>query len=117
VSGEVRLSHLFMHVTDLQASRNFYVEWLGLEMLFEEPGYLRVGGADGFHIGMEQDPDRVGSEGTEIVVRVPNVDAACDRLIGLGVPLESSPQDMPWGARHAWLRDPSGYRLSIFSPI
>jgi catechol 2,3-dioxygenase-like lactoylglutathione lyase family enzyme len=117
VSGDARLSHLFMHVTDLHASRTFYLEWLGLDVLFEEPGYLRVGGADGFHIGMEELPDRVGSDGIEIVVRVPDVDAAYDRLIGLGIAMESLPQDMPWGARHAWLRDPSGYRLSIFSPI
>jgi catechol 2,3-dioxygenase-like lactoylglutathione lyase family enzyme len=117
VSGDTRLSHLFMHVSDLQASRTFYVEWLGLEVLLEEPGYLRVGDTGGFHIGMEEMPDRVGGEGIEIEVRVPNVDAAYDRLIGLGVAFESSPQDMPWGARHSWLRDPSGYRLSIFSPI
>jgi catechol 2,3-dioxygenase len=117
VSTSTRLSHLFVHVTDLRASRAFYVDRLGLDILLEEPGYLRVGGPEGFHIGMEEVPDHVGSEGIEIVVRVPDVDEAYERLRSLDVPFETPPQDMPWGARHAWLRDPSGYRLSIFSPI
>lgn len=63
MSEQPRLNHLFIHVADLSASRSFYVDALGLEVLFEEPGYLRVRGQDGFHIGMEQIPDRVGSLG------------------------------------------------------
>jgi hypothetical protein len=27
----------------------------------------------------------------------------------------TAPQDMPWGMRHAWLEDPDGYRLSMYS--
>ena len=110
-----RLSHLFVHVTDLAASRVFYVELLGLRVLLEEPGYLRVGGEGGFHIGMEEDPD-VGSQGIEIVVEVPDVDATFRRLEGRGIAFDGPPADMPWGARHVWLRDPSSYRLSLYSP-
>jgi catechol 2,3-dioxygenase-like lactoylglutathione lyase family enzyme len=110
-----RLSHVFVHVTDLAASRMFYVEQLGLRVLMEEPGYLRVGSTGGFHIGMEEDP-AVGSEGIEIVIEVPDVDVAYRRLEERGVAFDQPPADMPWGARHAWLRDPSGYRLSIYTP-
>lgn len=112
--GEPRLSHLFMHVADLAASRAFYVELLGLDVLFEEPGYLRVGGERGFHIGMEEDLN-TGSNGIEIVVEVRDVDEAWQRLVDHGIEFEGPPADMPWGARHAWLRDPSGYRLSLYS--
>ncbi|MGH2428214.1 MAG: VOC family protein [Candidatus Limnocylindria bacterium] len=110
-----RLSHLFVHVRSLEDARRFYVDLLGLAVLMEEPGYLRIGNADGWHIGMEEVPDRIGSAGIEIVLRVEDVDAAYERLTAEGVAFETEPQDMPWGARHAWLRDPSGYRLSIYS--
>jgi catechol 2,3-dioxygenase-like lactoylglutathione lyase family enzyme len=107
-----RLSHLFIRVTSLEASRRFYVDLLGLEVLMEEPGYLRVGNADGWHLGMEEGRP-VGAEGIEIVIRVPDVDATCARLANAGVAIDEPAADMEWGARHAWLRDPSGYRLSI----
>ena len=109
-----RLSHLFVHVADLSATRQFYVDLLGLEVLAEEIGYLRVGNADGWHMGMEEGAP-VGAEGIEIVFSVPDVDDADRRLTDAGVTFEGPPRDTAWGARHAWLRDPSGYRLSLYS--
>lgn len=109
-----RLSHLFVHVADLAATRRFYIDLLGLEVLLEEPGYLRVGNTDGWHIGFEE-AEPVGADGVELVIRVPDVDAAHARLGDEGIEFDSPPTDTDWGPRHAWLRDPSGYRLSIFS--
>jgi catechol 2,3-dioxygenase-like lactoylglutathione lyase family enzyme len=109
-----RLSHLFVHVTDLAATRRFYVELLGLEVLVEGDGYLRVGNADGWHMGMEE-ATPVGSDGMELAIAVHDVDATYRRLTEAGVVFDSPPAEMEWGARHAWLRDPSGYRLSIYS--
>jgi catechol 2,3-dioxygenase-like lactoylglutathione lyase family enzyme len=107
------LSHLFVHVVALERSRRFYVDLLGLEILAEEPGYLRLGGRDGFEMGVEERPaGDVGATGIEIVVRVPDVDAAATRLRAAGVPV-TAPADQAWGVRHAWLHDPDGYRLSI----
>jgi catechol 2,3-dioxygenase-like lactoylglutathione lyase family enzyme len=109
-----RLSHLFVHVADLSASRHFYADLLGLDVLMEEPGYLRIGNADGWHVGMEE-LEPVGADGIELVVRVADVDHVFARLTDAGIAFETEPTDMSWGARHAWLRDPSGYRLSIYS--
>ena len=110
------LSHLFVHVQDLARTRRFYVDLLGLEVLMEGGGYLRVGGSGGFHIGFEErGAGEVGSTGIELVVRVDDVDAAYRRLRDTGVVFDLPPAVQPWGARHAWLRDPDGYRLSIFS--
>ena len=109
-----RLSHLFVHVASLTETRQFYVDLLGLELLVEEPGYLRIGNADGWHMGMEESV-RIGADGVELVIRVPNVDAAYARLTDAGVSFETPPIDTDWGVRHAWLRDPTGYRLSIYS--
>jgi catechol 2,3-dioxygenase-like lactoylglutathione lyase family enzyme len=108
-------SHLSIHVRDLERTRRFYVELLGLEILSEVPGYLRIGGGDGFHIGLEERPPRdVGAPGIELVLRVADVDATAARLRAAGVPV-TAPSDQAWGARHAWLHDPDGYRLSVYS--
>lgn len=110
------LSHLFVHVTDLARSRRFYVDHLGLSVLVEEDGYLRLGGGEGFHMGLEErDASQVGSRGIEVVIRVGDVDAVYRRLRECGQEFDADPEDMPWGARHAWLTDPDGYRLSIYS--
>jgi len=109
-----RLSHLFIHLASLAASRHFWVELLGLEVLAEEPGYLRIGNADGWHMGIEE-AEPIGADGLELVLRVDDVDEAYRRLTDAGVTFEAEPLDMEWGARHAWLLDPSGYRLSIYS--
>jgi catechol 2,3-dioxygenase-like lactoylglutathione lyase family enzyme len=112
------LDHLFVYVTDLAASYEFYVTRLGLTALVEEPGYLRVGGLDhGFYMGMEErHGDHVGSVGIEIVIRVPDVDRLWHELVAADIVI-SKPEDQAWGARHAWAHDPSGYRISLFSPI
>ena len=109
-----RLSHLFIHVSSLAETRRFYVDRLGLEVLAEHPGYLRIGTPGGFHFGCEELPG-VGAEGIELVIAVDDVDTTYADLVNAGVVFDSPPADTDWGARHAWLRDPSGYRLSIYS--
>lgn len=117
MSSSIRLSHLFILVSDLARAREFYVGTLGLQVLMEEPGYLRVGGRGGFHLGIEQgDADQVGAVGVELVLEVDDVDRRYRELIAAGVESEGAPEDQEWGARHAWFRDPDGYRLSIFGP-
>ena len=117
MGSRARLSHLFIVVTDLARTREFYVGSLGLEVLVDEPGYLRVGRRGGFHLGIEEgEPARVGATGIEIVVEVDDVDSRYRELIAAGVTFDGPPEDQPWGARHAWLNDPDGYRLSIFTP-
>jgi catechol 2,3-dioxygenase-like lactoylglutathione lyase family enzyme len=116
MTGNARLSHLFVLVSDLERSRRFYVDTLGLEVLMDGAGYVRLGGAGGFHIGMEEgSPEQIGSDGIEIVIHVDDVDRRYEEMSAAGIVFDSAPADQPWGARHAWLRDPDGYRLSIFS--
>ena len=115
--GRPVFSHCFLHVIDLERTRAFYADRLGVEVLTETPGYLRLGGGGGFHIGVEQRAaSEVGAPGIELELQVSDVDALATALREAGVSV-TEPSDQDWGARHAWLHDPDGYRLSIWSPI
>jgi catechol 2,3-dioxygenase-like lactoylglutathione lyase family enzyme len=110
------LTHLFMEVSDMTAARRFWIDALGLELLDDRGAYIAVGGNGGFAIGIEQVPDgQVSADGPEITLRVDDVDATVARLRELGVQIETEPADQPWQARHAWLHDPDGRRMSIYS--
>ena len=52
-------------------------------------------------------------EGSEIVLRVDDVQADYDRVLASGWPLADPLQDRPWGLRDFRLFDPSGQYLRI----
>ena len=109
------LSHLFMPVRSLHDARRLYVDLLGLEVLVDEGGYVRIGGGGGFHMGVEQEPDGAIKQ-ADLVVRVDDVDATVALLRAEGIEV-TDPQDQEWGARHAWLHDADGRPISIYSPL
>lgn len=112
------LDHLFIVVSDLERSKRFYTEVLGLRVGFEDQGYVRLQGDGGFHIGMEQRAaGEVGGRGIEIAVLVEDVDRRYEQMSAQGLTFAGPPTDQEWGARHAWFEDPDGYRMSIFSPL
>jgi catechol 2,3-dioxygenase-like lactoylglutathione lyase family enzyme len=111
----VRLSHLFMIVSDIDAEVRLLIDVVGLELLVREEGYVRVGGSGGFYIGMEQGRPSVGDD-IDINIEVDDVDAAYARLVDAGVEVEGPPEQQEWGARHLWFRDVDGRRLSLFTP-
>lgn len=114
VKQKSRLSHVYGTFSDLPAARRFWVDLIGLEVLVDGEEYVRLGSSGGYSLGMEQAPEGEAPE-LEIVVRVPDVDAAYERLQGAGVETGGPPEDMAWGARHIWLRDPDGHLISIYS--
>jgi catechol 2,3-dioxygenase-like lactoylglutathione lyase family enzyme len=112
----LRLTHVLLYVVNLQRSREFYEAVLGLESLHEDEHYMRLTGL-GVDLGLHHayEPEHVGGAGMELQLHVDDVDAWHARLSADGVVFTQEPRDMPWGARHAFFRDPDGYRLSIYS--
>lgn len=109
------LDHLYIVVTDLDRSVAFY-ERLGF-VVSRWGEYARLQGKDGMYIGMEQRADATAGSSVELVVHVDDVDRRFDELRAAGVAFDGEPDDQEWGARHVWLTDPDGNRLSLFSPI
>lgn len=109
------LSHVYLSVGSLDEMRRLYVDLLGLEVLIDGGGYVRIGGGGGFHMGIEQEPDSEPIP-TELVIRVDDVDAMAARLRTSGVEV-TDPEDQEWGSRHAWFHDADGRPISIYTPI
>src|SRR5438270_11456584 len=111
--------------TDMAASRAFYHDRLGLEIISEseERILLRSGGGTGLLISLST----VGTSDTQTQVawRVPDIRAAIADLRARGVRIEDyEPPDTPtadgvadmghsWAA---WFIDPSGNVLSVIQP-
>ncbi|HTE22132.1 MAG TPA: VOC family protein [Candidatus Limnocylindria bacterium] len=109
------ITHVFMQVLDLQRSKAFY-ESLGLKIVMDEPKYVRLACENGFYIGMEQrDATEIGGSGIELNIQVDDIDKLYEALSSKDVAFEQKPTDMPWGARHAFLKDPNGYRVGLYS--
>ena len=111
---------------DLDATRAFYRDVLGLEILREDPGdriVFRTGG--GTQIAVTLSTTGTSDTQTQMAWRVPDIRAAVAELRGLGVRIEEYAAPDPvtndgvadmghsWAA---WFIDPSGNVLAVVQP-
>jgi catechol 2,3-dioxygenase-like lactoylglutathione lyase family enzyme len=124
----LRLSAITLFVEDLQRSRLFYSDVLGLEMIYEDDdstafdlagtviNLLRVSAA-----GELIEPATVGAADAgsrfQLTIEVPDVDAACAELAAKGVTPLNGPIDRPWGVRTACFADPAGHAWEYAAPL
>jgi catechol 2,3-dioxygenase-like lactoylglutathione lyase family enzyme len=112
--------------TDLDASRTFYHEVLGLEILREDPGdriVFRCGG--GSQLAITKSTVGTADSQTQLAWRVPNIRDAVAELRARGVRVEDDQTPDPvtvdgvadmghsWAA---WFVDPSGNVLAVVQP-
>lgn len=114
----MRLNHVLVWVSDVARSLEFYEGGLGFVRIEADEGYARLRAPDGdATIGLHEAED--GEEppwdaGIGLYLEVGDVDSACRALAERGIAIDRPPEDMAWGWRHAYLRDPDGHRLSIY---
>ena len=115
------LRHLALHVHDLDAMKQFYVELLGFAIESEpDPNNVYLSsGIDNLalHRGRPA-PDGAGSASAldhfGLIVRTPeDVDAWAAFLASRGVPLDAAPRTHRDGARSCYVSDPDGNRIQI----
>lgn len=115
-------------VTDVDESRRFYQDVLGLEVSTNEMGILDIAlPAGGAHVLVYPKDDHVPAVFTILNFAVDDIDRAIDELEAAGVSLEryeGMPQDergvmrgkaAGQGPDIAWFLDPSGNILSVLS--
>jgi predicted enzyme related to lactoylglutathione lyase len=61
--------------------------------------------------------DGAGCGSFTIDFEVEDVDQEYMHLMNMGVPSVKPPISYPWGRRSAWLRDPDGNIVNLYSPI
>ena len=130
----LRLTHLRLFVSDVQACQSFYRDIFGLEVLWEDE--------DGHYVSFktgeivlalnrrealaEALADKAGpspfsvktQDPLGLIFAVDDVDAAYQELTNQGIAFVTEPTDRPqWGIRTAHLRDPDGNLIEINHPL
>jgi catechol 2,3-dioxygenase-like lactoylglutathione lyase family enzyme len=113
----MRVSHVILRVTDLDASVAFYRDLVGLELMSETPGFVFFDSGS-IQIALNANPDEPTDEtSTELVLEVDDVSSTVkemeDRGIEFEVPLRpvTTAGDRTLHATH--LRDPDGHFWSV----
>jgi catechol 2,3-dioxygenase-like lactoylglutathione lyase family enzyme len=126
----MRIQHVGLVVLDVERSRQFYADALGLEEVprpsnFAFDGaWFRFGGTE-IHLlsdahatggAGQPDPGAGATRGMthHLAFEVDDVSAACERLADNGVPLEGGPMPRGDGYVQVFFRDPDGYVLEFF---
>jgi glyoxylase I family protein len=126
----MRIQHVGLVVADLERSRRFYAEALGLEEVARpsnftfDGAWFRFGGteihllAEAHTTGGAGQPDAGpgAAKGMthHLAFEVDDVGAACERLAQNGVALEGGPMPRGDGFVQVFFRDPDGYVLELF---
>lgn len=122
------LGAVVLFVEDVQRSKAFYHEVLGLEMQFEDDdsaGFELRGvtfivlQVDRAGVQLQGEPTATaGAAATAFLATfTDDVDALHADLVGRGVGFFQEPTDQPWGMRTAYLKDPDGHVWELAEPI
>ncbi|MBY8885608.1 VOC family protein [Streptomyces sp. PTM05] len=109
-------SRTLLRPTDLERSRAFYRDDLGLAIFrefgegpqrgtvfFLGGGYLEVSGRS----------DTPPAPGMSLWLQVPDIEAAHEQLRGRGVKVVREPRREPWGLIEMWIEDPDAVRICV----
>ncbi len=123
---EARLSNS-LTVDDIQESLRWYRDVLGFEVVqtMEHEGELQAvmlrAGDAGLLINQDDGAkgwDRTKGEGFSLHFTTDqDVDQIAAGIRARGGELVSEPEDKPWGARVFELRDPTGYKIFVTTPM
>lgn len=119
--------HITLVVKDLEASRQFYVDYLGIEHVprpaFSFEGHWYQVGNQQIHLILEHDQSgRAGQTDPDqntrthhFAFQVSDAKRAYEKLLDLGIPIVSPPKSRPDGATQTFVTDPDGHIIELCS--
>jgi catechol 2,3-dioxygenase-like lactoylglutathione lyase family enzyme len=113
---DVLSSRIILRPSDLDRSRRFYRDVLGLAIYREfgppgDPGVVFFLGPGLLEVsGHTADPAR---RSVMIWIQVRDVYAEHARLAAAGVPIVRGPATEPWGLIEMWIQDPDGIQIVL----
>ena len=113
---DVLSSRILLRPGDLDRSRRFYRDTLGLAIYREfgppdDPGVVFFLGQGLLEVsGHADDP---AGRSVKIWIQVRDVRAEHARLAAAGVPVIREPAVEPWGLTEMWIQDPDGIRIIL----
>ena len=116
----LEFNHAMVYTQRLARSLAFYRDLLGFRLVDDFPGfYARLVSPSGqttiaLHVLEPRRKLDAKREGVRLYFEVEQLDVYCKALRKQGVRFDQMPKDMPWGWRHAYLRDPDGHELSLY---
>ena len=124
------LDHVTLVVKDLERSRRFYVDVLGMEPLdrpkFSFSGSWFRAGTTEIHLILETEesgpagflgpPNRASSRSQHFAFEVADSRQAAEWVVQAGVPILSGPKERPDGAVQTFIQDPDGHVVELCSP-
>ena len=125
-----RFDHMTIISADLDATRHFYVDLLGLEEVarpnFPFPGLWFQLGDVAIHVTQSDENSglagwgdrqvKITSRGHHYAFEVDDCIAATHKLEQAGVKIASPPQTRPDGIKQVYFYDPDGHLVELYSP-
>ena len=113
---EVVSSRMLLHPVDLERSRAFYGETLGLAV-FREFGEGPTRGTvfflGGGFLEVSRSCETVAGPTLALWLQVRDLAATYDELAAKGVAVLRPPMREPWGLDEMWIADPDGVRIAV----
>ena len=118
-----RRMDLTVSTNKLEQSRDFYRDYLGFELVFENDNYIEMLAEGSTTMGVSfVSPELSGGEkftgeGIILSFEVADVDAEFVRLKAAGVRILEELRDKAWGERSFVINDPNGVHVYIYKSI
>ena len=113
---DIRRAIPIVHSHDLDASKTFYVEFLGFEVAMEQQGFLMLRSKSQPTtqvIVATEDAHDPQVRLANMSVEVNDVDFAYQRARESGLEIIYGIADEPWGVRRFFVRDPNGAVINV----
>jgi lactoylglutathione lyase len=112
----VSMKNIVLFVTDLQKSKAFYVDLLGLPLAGESQMMMEFfpgsGTTLGIALALQDDAKALVGRYTGITLNVQGIDKTCERLGKAGVTFIEPLEESPWG-KMAVVADPDGNQFAL----